>query len=33
MISAILCMFGLSAFAFMLFMLVIIGGSESHDVR
>ena len=31
MISAILCMFGLSAFAFMLFMLVIIGGSEGRE--
>ncbi len=28
--TSILCMFGLSAFAFMLFMLVIIGGSEGR---
>ena len=33
MISAILCMFAVSGVAFALFMLVIIGGSESHDVR
>ena len=31
MISAILCMFGLSAFAFMLFMLVLIGGKEGRE--
>ena len=31
MISAILCMFAVSGVAFMLFMLVIIGGSEGRE--